>query len=446
MVKRIFIGLVTLAVLGIAGLFVLAWRPAIAPIASPTPSSFAAEQIAKGAVLAGAGNCASCHSAPGGAPYAGGLGLDSGFGLIYSTNITPDVETGIGNWSQAAFIRAMHEGVARDGAQLLPAFPYTHFTRVSDDDLKALYAFLMTQPPVHAPAKSNTLPFPLNVRALQAGWKLLFFRKGRYEPEPTKSAEWNRGAYLAEGLGHCAGCHTPRNALGGERSSAAYAGGPIDGWLAPALTAANPAPLAWNVEDLYAYLRNGVSPMHGAAAGSMFDVVHNGLAKLPDDDIRAIAIYFADLNGSAAAEPKRAETLAQTLALVQRDSDAETDPGARLYQVACSSCHYNDAQLQAARPALALSSTLTGPDPANLIRVVLEGIGRDDKMPGVYMPGFAAGLSDADLNALASWLRRSHGMQTPWTNLAAAIPAARKVETTASSTPVNADTQSKGSP
>ena len=217
--KRVLIGIVALGVLGILGFGALAWQPAIAPITPPARANFAPALVAKGEALAGGGHCAECHTAQDGQKFAGGYAMATPFGTIYSTNITPDPETGIGTWSEAAFARAVREGVARDGSLFFPAFPYNHFTGLSDDDVMALYAYFMTRAPIHAVARENSLPFPLNVRYLQAGWRLLFFRAGRFEPDTRKSAEWNRGAYLAETLGNCSGCHTPRNLLGAEKAS-----------------------------------------------------------------------------------------------------------------------------------------------------------------------------------------------------------------------------------
>src|ERR1700730_10486206 len=204
--KRVVISVAAVGVLGLLGFFALAWRPAIAPIDLPAKASFSAELIAKGEVLAGAGYCAVCHTRQGGQQFAGGYAMRTPFGTIYSTHITPEPETGIGQWSLEAFTRAMHEGISRDGSHLFPGFLYDHFTKVSDDDVKALYAYLMTRPPVRATSPSNTPPFPLNLRQREEGWKILFFRSGRYQPDPSKSAEWNRGAYLAEGLSHCGAC------------------------------------------------------------------------------------------------------------------------------------------------------------------------------------------------------------------------------------------------
>ena len=245
MLKKLLVVLVALGTTSAIAFGALAWRPEIAPIRSAAPETFSQELVAKGKALVGGGFCAECHTTKGGEMFAGGYAMATPFGVIYSTNITPDRETGIGAWSEAAFARAMHEGVARDGSHLFPAFPYDHFTKVSDEDVKAIYAFLMTRPPVRATTPANTIPFPFNIRLLQEGWKILFFRPGRFEPAAGKSEEWNRGAYLALGLSHCGACHTPRNLLGAEKANDAYTGAVVDNWTAPALTTANPSPALW---------------------------------------------------------------------------------------------------------------------------------------------------------------------------------------------------------
>src|SRR5215470_7304986 len=362
-IRKLLIAVVALGCLGLAGFGVLAWRAAIVPIALPAADSFAPDLIAKGEALAGGGYCAECHSPKDGEKFAGGYAFATPFGVMYSTNITPDPETGIGTWSEAAFRRAMHEGVSRDGSHLFPVFTYDHFTKLTDDDVKALYAYFMTRAPVHAPARSNSIVFPFNIRYLQAGWKLLFFRPGRFEPDAQKSADWNRGAYLAQGLSHCGACHTPRNVMGAEKANEVYSGAAIDNWVAPPLTAANPAPAPWTHEELYDYLRTGASRLHGTAAGPMFPVVQ-GLGALPDSDIRAIATYFADLDKAADRLPyvSGAVSLAMSRALAKEG--APFDPDARLYIAACASCHYNanNAPL-AARPDLARTRTSLPPWP-----------------------------------------------------------------------------------
>jgi mono/diheme cytochrome c family protein len=397
---------------------VLAWRPAIAPIDPPAKTSFPPELIASGQILTGAGYCEVCHTGPGGQKFAGGYGMPTPFGTIYSTNITPDAETGIGRWSLEAFTRAMHEGVSRDGSHLFPAFPYDHFTKVSDDDVKAIYAYVMTQPPVRAEAPANTIPFPLNIRLLQEGWKLLFFRSGRYQPDTSKSAEWNRGAYLAEGLSHCGGCHTPRNLLGAEKIKEAYAGGEIENWIAPALTEANPSPAPWTQDELFLYLRNGMSPLHGVTAGPMSPVVHIGLSAVPDSDIRAQAVYFADVDHADARTAAADAAVRKALATSKLGSGEAYDPDARLYAAACMACHYNAGPIPLpTRPELALNSTLTLSEPTNFIHVVLNGIGLKEGGPGLVMPGYAAALTDADVARLAVFLRRTRTDAPPWTDV-----------------------------
>lgn len=426
MIQRILIG--SVLVLLLVGCVGISWRPSMEPVAPPAAASFTPTLVAFGAQLAAAGNCAACHTAPGGAAFAGGLGLETGFGLAYSSNITPDPQTGIGGWSEAAFARAMREGVDREGSHLLPAFPYTHFTKLSDADVKALYAFFMTRPAVVAEERENTIKFPFNVRALLAGWKLLFFDRGVYQNVRGKSEVWNRGAYLAEGLTHCAACHTLRNRFGAEQSQLAYAGAPFEGWLAPALNASNPAPLPWTQQDLYDYLRSGESEAHGVAAGAMASVVHDGLAKLPDADLRALATYFADINGSAARAPTAAAALALAASRRLVDAGRESEPGANLYLAACASCHYSAAApAPAVRGSLSLSSALTSDDPANFIQTVMHGVGgaAQGRTTGPYMPGFALALTDTDIALLAAYLRRTRSDQPAWPNLPAAIAARR---------------------
>lgn len=425
--KRLLAGLSMVGLLILGGCVALVWRPAIEPVPPPTAASFSAAAVARGQVLAGAGNCAVCHTSDAGNPYAGGVGFASSFGTIYSTNITPDAATGIGRWSQAAFTRAMHEGVARDGSHLFPAFPYDHFTKVSDGDLQALYAFLMTLTPVIASDRKNDLPFPMNIRALQAGWKLLYFRPGRDVPDPAKSKSWNRGAYLGEGLAHCSACHSPRNALGAEDPRQAYSGAVIDGWIAPALTNANPSPLIWSEPELFAYLRGGVTALHGSAVGPMSSVVHRGLSALPDQDIRSIAVYYADLGRRTA--PGGSETAIRSRATVApRPGIGQADDvDSRLYVAACAACHYSrGADPSAQRPDLALNSALRLDQPTNLIQVVLHGIGVAEGDPSLIMPGFAAALGDEDIARLIVYLRRTQAGLPPWADVEPQVAAIRK--------------------
>jgi mono/diheme cytochrome c family protein len=428
MIRRIGVAIFVMAFVGTVGVLLLSRRRAIAPIAPPARESFSAESVARGEALAATGHCASCHTRAGGQPFAGGYGVNTPFGIVFGTNITPDLNTGIGTWPLEAFLRAMREGVARDGSHLFPAFPYNAYTKLTDDDLRALYAYLMTRQPVSASVPSNTVPFPLSVRALQEGWKLLFFRSGRFQPNPAKSDEWNRGAYLAGALSDCSGCHTPRNSLGSEKSRADYAGAVVDGWIAPALDRANPSALPWTQEDLFSFLRTGTSSMHGAAGGTMTPVIRDALALavVPDSDLRAIAVYFTDMNQAAARASSVDATVREAMATSDLAVEQPYDADANLYASACMSCHYNAAPAPLpARPELALNSALTLPEPTNFIQVVLNGVGSANGAPGLVMPGYAS-LTDIEIARLAAYLRRTRTRRPPWNDLEKKVAAVRR--------------------
>ena len=423
---RTLLRLIVLIAIVAAGFAAYAWRSAIAPIAKPQPGSFDAAAVKKGAELAALGNCISCHTKDGGEPYSGGRAIDTPFGRIHATNITPEPETGIGGWSEAAFTRAVREGVSRDGRHLYPAFPYDHMTRTTDADIKSVYAFLMTRRAVRSETPANTLRFPYSMRSLVAGWKLAFFRSGDTRADSTKSAEWNRGAYLVEGLAHCGACHTPRNAFGAESSSNAYGGGETGGWTAPALNAASPAALPWTPDRLTAYLRTGDSAQHGVAAGPMAPVVDN-LAQVSDTDLRAIATYVASVAGTPSKE--RVEQGEKALARSQGAAmtrSAGPSAGAAVYAGACAQCHGESGRAPLV-PALnlGLSSAVRGKEPNNLLRVVLDGLTPADNKPGPVMPGFAAVLSDKQLGDLIDYLRASFTDRPAFAGLEAAVRNAR---------------------
>lgn len=409
-----------------------AWRSEIAPIAKPAAASFDTALVRKGANLALIGDCRTCHTAPGRRVFAGGLAMPTPFGTIYSTNITPDPETGIGNWPEAAFKRAMREGVDREGRHLYPAFPYDHFTLTTDEDIGALYAFFMSREPVKAKAPANELPFPINVRLVLAGWKLLFLRERRLQPDATRDATWNRGRYLVEGLGHCGACHSPRNLMGAEETSRAYQGGEAEGWHAHALGMASQAPIPWTAEALEQYLAEGFHPQHGVARGPMAPVVEN-LAAVPREEIAAMARYLASLAPDRAEQARslgqmrEAATppVASQSAGVQTVPPAATsEPGSRLYAASCASCH------EAGRPPplgavnLSLSTAIAGESPENLVNLILAGIPAANGAAGPVMPGFAALLSDRQIADLVGHLRRLAGKPI-WPGLEATIGAAR---------------------
>jgi mono/diheme cytochrome c family protein len=409
--------------------FAVIWRPAIAAIDPPAPQSFDAGLIKRGRALAATGNCNDCHTLRGGKTFAGGLPVPTPFGIIYSSNITPDPETGIGRWPEAAFRRAMRSGVDRDGRHLYPTFPYDHFTNVSDDDDQALYAYLMTRPPVHAPARANQLPFPLDQRFVIAGWKLLFLRHDTYQPDGTKSAEWNRGAYLVEGLAHCGACHTPRNALGAERASASFAGGDVDNWHAYAINAQSPSPVPWNADALFMYLRDGWHPDHGVARGPMAQVVSN-LSSVPESDVRAIAVYMADQFGAPTPDRKRRGDEVLTQAKSPAPQAPTTDvAGASIYAAACAGCHETGRPLPYGGVNLGLSTAISAPDARNAANIVLSGVRPVEGERSPIMPGFAASMSDGQIAALLNYLRARFSNQPAWAGVEKTIEDARRTQT-----------------
>jgi mono/diheme cytochrome c family protein len=403
-----------IVVLLIVGGFAALWHPAIAPIEARP--GFPPAQIARGAELAAVGDCAVCHTASGGRPYAGGRGVPTPFGTIYATNITPDPDTGIGQWSLAAFQRAMRDGIDRFGQHLYPVLPYPHFTRASDDDIAAMYAFLMTRSPVHADAPPNHLPFPLDNRILLAGWNLLYLKPGPWQPDPAHDATWNRGAYLVEAIGHCGACHTPHNSLGAEKSGAMLAGGQAENWYAPPLQAASPARQPWTEAALATYLRTGFDDQHGAAAGPMTSVTEE-LAAVPEADVHAMAVYIASLMPKPAAEPVAPHGAPARII----DASAQA-----ILAGACAGCHAADAPMtRAGAPSLALSSAVNAPTPRDAIQTILQGIPWREGKPAPYMPSFAAALTDAQVAALADYLRATFSEKPAWSDLPAEVAKAR---------------------
>jgi mono/diheme cytochrome c family protein len=453
--------LIVVTVIVFGAFFAWAWHSEIPPTVSTT--TFDPGLIAKGAQLAAIGDCAVCHTEAGGRPYAGGYPIQTPFGTFYGSNITPDADTGIGRWSEAAFRRALREGVDRNGVHLYPTFPYDHFTQTTDSDIAALYAFLMTREPVHQPSRVSELVFPLNFRIFAAGWKLLFLDKGEMARNASQSAEWNRGAYLAESLGHCGACHTPRNILGAEKRDEYYAGGEGEGWQAPALDESSPAPVPWTADQLHAYLRTGFADQHGHVAGPMQPVVHN-LTKVPDGDVRAIATYIASLAGPRNEAAQEHETQA-ALAFAQEratkvpmplrgDGQATTGTGAGAERVvlasnksqppggattfagACANCHHSGGDLPISRPIeLGLSTPVNAPDPTNLIRIVLGGVHPAPGERGPIMPGFSGALTDPQIVALVSYVRSQFSREPAWPNVVSVLSEIRKGNKPAAGSP-----------
>lgn len=400
------------------------WRPALAPLTAPI--AFDQASVARGANLARLGMCASCHTPDLARPFAGGKPMETPFGTVHSTNITPDIKTGIGAWSLDAFTRAMREGVARDGHLLYPAFPYNHYARMTQADIDDLYAYFMTRPAIAAPARDNQMTFPFGFRPLVAFWNLLYLDDRPWQPDPQQSTEWNRGAYLADAVAHCAACHTPRTMLGGPDLKRQLDGGEADDWYAPALNHHSPSPLPWTREQLHDYLRSGIATDHAVAAGPMQDVVIH-LAQANQADVAALAAWT---HSHLAQAPLRATP-------AQRDGPlpppAPDDPelqrmrlGHALYLNSCARCH--DAGRSASSgTALPLQKAIAlyDPDPRSLLHIVDDGILPPDGEPARFMPGFKAILDDQQAGALAAYLRKYGAGQPAWKDLDQAVSKAR---------------------
>lgn len=358
--------------------------------------------IARGKALVVAGDCVACHTAPHGQPFAGGLALQTPFGAITAPNITPDDTTGIGSWSADDFARAMHHGRRPDGSYLYPAFPYPYYTKVERSDVDAIYAYLRTLAPVTNRVDRDTLPFPFNIRLLMKGWNTLFFTPGTFKPDPARSAEFNRGAYLVEGLGHCGACHTPFNAFGASRSDKDLEGNQIDNWTAPNIT--NDARVGlgkWSVDDIVQYLRTGQNGF-SLASGPMKDVVENSTSKMPVADLKAIAVYLKE---RGAAGPPASTPVAA--------SDPRMQAGEAIYVDACAACHVRSgAGVEHLFPKLAGNAVVTQQDPASLIRIIIAG-GRaaaTDSFPtSPAMPSLGYRLSDGQVAAVVTYVRNSWG-------------------------------------
>ncbi|HYD63598.1 MAG TPA: cytochrome c [Noviherbaspirillum sp.] len=366
-------------------------------------------QIARGEYLAKAGNCMACHTTRGGQAYAGGRAIDTPFGVIYSSNLTSDVETGIGRWSADDFWRALHNGKSRDGSFLYPAFPYPDYTKVTRVDADALFAYINTVPPARQPNRPNELRFPYNQRILLAFWRWLYFTPGTYQPQAEQTAEWNRGAYLVQGLGHCSACHTSRTSLGGATDKE-LAGGLIPqlGWYAASLSADAGTGLGeWEKEEIAALLKTGVST-RGAVFGPMGEVVSGSLQHLAGEDIAAMATYLKSFPATGAS--RRSEP-----AIESAETEAMLRQGAKLYETHCVECHRADGKgIPPSYPPLAGNRSLAANPALNPIRMVLNG-GYPPSTAGnprpYGMPPFSAILNDSEVAAVVSYIRMSWGNQ-----------------------------------
>ena len=367
-----------------------------------------ASEIARGAYLARAGNCMACHTARGGEPYAGGRSIETPFGAVYTSNLTPDAQSGLGNWSAAHFWRAMHNGRSRDGRLLVPAFPYTSFTQITRDDSDALFAYLRSLPAVFQPNQPHALRFPFDSQAALAVWRALYFKPGVYKPDATRNTEWNRGAYLVQGLGHCSACHSARNALGATTGGLDLAGGliPMQNWYAPSLTSPHEAGVTdWDRQDIVSLLKDGVSA-RGSVAGPMAGVVLGSTQYLTADDLGAMAHYLQKLPPSAAFSSS---------ADASAPAGTTSAAGAKLYEQHCAQCHGKGGEGVAhAYPALAGNRAVTMQQTANLVQIILNGgyAPATEGNPRPYgMPPFVLVLSDTDIAAVLTHLRQSWGNQ-----------------------------------
>jgi mono/diheme cytochrome c family protein len=392
----------------------------IAPVSPPAVQTFAKDLIVRGERLAAIGNCVTCHTARDGKPYAGGFPLRTPFGTVHGTNLTPDVATGIGAYSEEAFARALREGVDREGRHLYPAFPYDHFTLIHDEDVRALYAFFMTREPVRAEVPANTVIVP---RPLVAVWKSLYFRPGRFVAESGRDPFFTRGQYLSEALAHCSSCHTPRNQLGAEQRDRAYAGGEVDGWHAPALNAESSSPVPWTAAAMTEYLRTGLADAHAIAAGPMAGVVRN-LAGVPADDVAAIAQYVVALD--TRSEAARSAQANATRALPPRGKAVETGPGAAIYAGACAECHDRGRAADGGALQLPLAIAPTLPTPANLIHIIRDGIVPKPHERSGWMPPYADALTDDELAGIVAYVRTFSGYPA-WNDVPRAIREAKSL-------------------
>ena len=370
-------------------------------------------QVARGEYLARAGDCISCHTAAGGAPFAGGYRLNTPFGYLLTPNITPEPETGIGSWSADDFYRALHEGVSKRGEDMFPAMPYDFYTTVTREDSDAIYAYLRTVKPVRNAVDVNHLQFPYNQRLSMAAWRELYFTERTYKADPAKSPAWNRGAYLVEGLAHCSSCHSPRNRMGGIEKDKEFAGAHIDGWFALNLTSDIATGLGrWTLAEIAAYLKSGTYQGKTTALGPMAEVVRNSTSHLTDADLAAMAEYLKSLPPDS------------TLRAGRQILYPERQRGAALYLQYCSGCHQAKGQgVPGQFPPLAGNPVVIAPDPANIFKVVLEGVPAQGRYKP--MPAFAAQLSDQQIADLVNYLRSSWGNNVPANASAANIQKLR---------------------
>ncbi|ORM72995.1 alcohol dehydrogenase [Pantoea wallisii] len=368
------------------------------------------DQYARGSYIATLADCTACHTRDPQQPFAGGVKLQTPFGTLVGANITPDRETGIGNWSYDDFRRAMTEGVGHNGKRLYGAMPFTAYTKMPEKDLRDLWAWMQTLQPIHQPVETNQLPFPFNIRTSLMVWNWINFTRGEFTPDPKRSAQWNRGAYLVEGPGHCGTCHTPKNLLGGDKNGQFLRGEAVEGWYAPDLTAGNHSGLGkWSQQDIVSYLRTGVN-RYDIASGPMADAVRHSTQHWHEDDLQAVAVYLKSGEQHEDKPPAPLDT-----------SDDRMKLGAQIYSAKCSACHSPAGRGEKnIFPQLADNPLLNQADAVSLIRVVAagsRGVDTDTRPTAPAMPAFAGTLGDEEIAAVVTWIRNS------WGNAAAPVSA-----------------------
>jgi mono/diheme cytochrome c family protein len=392
--------LVTLALAACTTSAIAAWA---------AEDSQAFQKIERGRYLAVLGDCVGCHTAPGGKPFAGGAALETPFGALIGPNITPDVATGVGAWSEEDFRRAMHEGIGRDGARLYPAMPYPAYTKVTRDDVSAIWAYLRSLDPVRNEVQPNQLRFPFNVRRpATSTWDLINFQPGVFQPNPAKSDAWNRGAYLVEGLGHCGTCHTPKNITGGDRGSEALQGALLQDWYAPDLTEDPRTGIgSWSIEEIVRYLKTGANS-YDIASGPMAEAVSNSTSKMTDADLLAIATYLKD------RAPRSGRAVTALAA-----ANPRMVAGQAIYEDRCAACHsHSGAGVPNLFPRLASAPLVQSADPTSLIRVVLIGsraVATSAAPTAPAMPAFGWNLDDTEVADVLTYVRNT------WGNAASAV-------------------------
>jgi mono/diheme cytochrome c family protein len=392
----------------------------ISTVLTSEPSLAASSSlIDRGAYLAKAGDCAGCHTAPGGKPFSGGLYMPTPVGKISTPNITPDRETGIGDWSDDQFYRAMHEGIGHNGEFLYPVFPFPWYTKVTRDDVLAIKAYLFSLAPVHAPRQPIEIAFPFNFRPALEAWRLSFFTPATFAAKPEDSVKIQRGAYLVEGLGHCGECHNHDNLFGASDWSGRLKGGQIEGWYAPNLTDDGTEGVGhWTEDQIALFLKTGKAPHSGVALGPMSETINDSLKYLTDADLHAIAAYLKSVSAQQSYQP-----------VVNANAQAPRSTSSNAYLSHCAFCHGVGGQGIAGQiPALAGNGAVTTEGPENVIRVVLGGLPASHGMHP--MPAVGAELTDQDVADIVNYVR------TAWGNSAPANAQAGDVGTLRSTTPL----------